>query len=250
MDSWLAKWDPDFSARLADAGFVGLTIPDRVRRTRTRTPASLCGDRGTAGARRARRRALDRRPPGGARPSRLRQRGAAAAAAAPHRRGHVVLGDRDERARRGVRPRRCPDARGRDRRRLAAQRHQGVDQRRARRAPDRRAGPNQPARSAAPPRRLQPVHRADRLRGDHDQPDPADERRTPLQRGGVRRRLRRRRTTCSARSATAGIRSPPSWASNAVGRNGFCPPRRWSSPPSGHSPSRTSTTGRPPRWAT
>ena len=27
VDSWLAKWDPDFSARLADAGFVGLTIP-------------------------------------------------------------------------------------------------------------------------------------------------------------------------------------------------------------------------------
>lgn len=27
VDSWLAKWDPGFSARLADAGFVGLTIP-------------------------------------------------------------------------------------------------------------------------------------------------------------------------------------------------------------------------------
>ena len=27
VDSWLAKWDPDFSARLAEAGFVGLTIP-------------------------------------------------------------------------------------------------------------------------------------------------------------------------------------------------------------------------------
>ncbi len=27
VDSWLAKWDPAFSARLADAGFVGLTIP-------------------------------------------------------------------------------------------------------------------------------------------------------------------------------------------------------------------------------
>jgi alkylation response protein AidB-like acyl-CoA dehydrogenase len=27
VDCWLAKWDPDFSARLADAGFVGLTIP-------------------------------------------------------------------------------------------------------------------------------------------------------------------------------------------------------------------------------
>jgi alkylation response protein AidB-like acyl-CoA dehydrogenase len=27
VDSWLANWDPDFSARLACAGFVGLTIP-------------------------------------------------------------------------------------------------------------------------------------------------------------------------------------------------------------------------------
>jgi alkylation response protein AidB-like acyl-CoA dehydrogenase len=27
VDSWLAKWDPAFSARLAEAGFVGLTIP-------------------------------------------------------------------------------------------------------------------------------------------------------------------------------------------------------------------------------
>ncbi len=29
VDCWLAKWDPEFSARLADAGFVGLTIPTR-----------------------------------------------------------------------------------------------------------------------------------------------------------------------------------------------------------------------------
>ncbi len=27
VDCWLARWDPDFSARLAGAGFVGLTIP-------------------------------------------------------------------------------------------------------------------------------------------------------------------------------------------------------------------------------
>lgn len=27
VDSWLSKWDPGFSVRLADAGFVGLTIP-------------------------------------------------------------------------------------------------------------------------------------------------------------------------------------------------------------------------------
>lgn len=27
VDSWLSKWDPDFSVRLADAAFVGLTVP-------------------------------------------------------------------------------------------------------------------------------------------------------------------------------------------------------------------------------
>src|SRR5689334_5585410 len=49
--------------------------------------------------------------------------------------------------------------------------------------------------------------------------------------------------TCSARSATAGTRSPPNWASNAVGRNASCPPRHSCSPRSGRSPSATSTTG-------
>ncbi len=29
VDSWLGGWDPEFSARLGDAGFVGLTIPHR-----------------------------------------------------------------------------------------------------------------------------------------------------------------------------------------------------------------------------
>ena len=29
VDSWLGGWDPEFSARLGDAGFVGLTIPPR-----------------------------------------------------------------------------------------------------------------------------------------------------------------------------------------------------------------------------
>ena len=27
VDCWLSRWDTDFSIRLADAGFVGLTIP-------------------------------------------------------------------------------------------------------------------------------------------------------------------------------------------------------------------------------
>jgi hypothetical protein len=27
VDCWLARWDAEFSIRLADAGFVGLTIP-------------------------------------------------------------------------------------------------------------------------------------------------------------------------------------------------------------------------------
>ena len=37
----LSRWDADFSARLGDAGFVGLTIPDRVRRARAWPSAPL-----------------------------------------------------------------------------------------------------------------------------------------------------------------------------------------------------------------
>ena len=64
VDSWLGGWDAEFSARLGDAGFVGLTIPHRVRRPRAWTPAPLRRDRGAAGPRCSGGRALDRRPPG------------------------------------------------------------------------------------------------------------------------------------------------------------------------------------------
>ena len=98
VDAWLSSWDDEFSARLADAGFLGLTIPRGVRRARAEPSAPLRGDRGVAGRRRAGGRALDRRPPGRSRPAGLRHRGATAAAAAEDRCGTVLFGDRDERA--------------------------------------------------------------------------------------------------------------------------------------------------------
>ena len=102
VDSWLAKWDPDFSARLADAGFVGLTIPaeygghglghlhryvvtEELLAHGAPVAAHWIADRQVAPALLV-----------------VRHRRAAAPAPAAHRRGHALLGDRDERARRGV----------------------------------------------------------------------------------------------------------------------------------------------------
>ena len=220
VDAWLSSWDDQFSARLADAGFLGLTIPREYGGHGLQPSAPLRGNRGVAGRRRAGGRALDRRPPGRSRPVGLRLRGATAAAAAENRCGAVLLGDRDERAAGRVRP--CGSRReGHPHRgRLAAVGHQGVDQRRASGAPDRRAGPHQPRRPRPAPCRIQPVHRAHRLGGHHDQPDRADVRRTPFQRGDLRRGLHRRQPTCSARSAPAGTRSPRNCPSSAAAPSG------------------------------
>ena len=117
VDSWLARWDADFSARLGDAGFVGLTIPNEYggRRLghlhryvvteellaqgrpspRTGSPivSSLCVVV-------------------------IRHRGTASRVAAGHRRGPDIRRDRDEGARRGVRPGSGQDAGDADRRRM------------------------------------------------------------------------------------------------------------------------------------
>ena len=70
---------------------------------------------------------------------------------------------------------------------------------------------------------------------------------TPLQRGSVRRRSSFPMPTCSAKSATAGTRSPPNCRSNAAGPNGSCPPVPCCSPPSAHwAAGRCPTTAPPP----
>ncbi len=86
---------------------------------------------------------------------------------------------------------------------------------------------------------LSPVHRRARLAGRADPPDPAADRRPPLQRGGVRPRLRARRAWCSARSAPAGSRSPASWRSSAAARSGSCRRSRCWPPWSGSWPGTT-----------
>ena len=225
---------PRSACRLADAGFVGLTIPAEYGgRGRWDLSAPLRRDRGTARPRRPGRGALDRRPqvaPGllayGTEEQRRRLLPRIAAG-----RLYSAIGMSEHGA--GSDLAAVADQGDPHRRRLAAQRHQGLDQRRASRPSGRRAGPHQPAGPRASARRLQPVHRADRPAGRHDQPHRADERRAPLQRGAVRRRPRSPTPTCSARSATGGTRSPPSSASNAAGRNASCPPRRCCSRSSG-----------------
>ena len=85
VDCWLSSWDTDFSIRLAEAGFIGLTIPVEYG---GRAPADGTGylhryvvTEELLAARRAGGGALDRRPPGGPRAAGVRDRGTAAASA-------------------------------------------------------------------------------------------------------------------------------------------------------------------------
>ena len=167
VDSWLARWDAGLLRATGRRGVRRSDHPHRVRRTRAGASAPLRGDRGTAGTRCACRRALVLRSPVRAVAVVVRNRRAAPGIAAGHRRRPDARGDRDERARRGVRPGRGQDASEARRRRLDTQRHQGVDERCPPGASDSRAGPHQPARSGPPACRLQPVHRRAGLTGHH-----------------------------------------------------------------------------------
>ncbi len=127
--------------------------PQAVRRPWTRPSAPIRGDRGTAAGRRPGGRALVRRPPGRPGAADLWDRGAARTHPAPDRRRALLLRDRHERTAGGFGPGRGGDPGHPHRRRLGAQRPQGVDQRRASGAPGGGAGPDQPAGSRTPARR-------------------------------------------------------------------------------------------------
>ena len=77
--------------------------------------------------------------------------------------------------------------------RLAAHRHQGVDLRRARGGRVLRARPLGAARPGPPARGAEPVHRRPAGAGGDDPPDHLDGRGPPLQRGAPRRGVRPRR---------------------------------------------------------
>lgn len=164
IDSWLARWDGEFSARLADAGFVGLTIPTEYgghglgHLHRYVVTEELLAH----GAPVAAHWFADRQFA----PSLLsygsdEQRKEFLPVIAKGRL-HAAIGMSEHDA---GSDRRGQDARRAGRRRLVAERHQGVDQRRTSRATDRRAGPHQPARSRTSPRRVQPVLRGAGLPG-------------------------------------------------------------------------------------
>ena len=192
VDSWLARWDAEFSARLGDAGFVGLTIPTEY------------GGRGLGHLHRyvVTEELLAHGAPVAAHwfadrqfaPSLLsygsdEQRREFLPVIAAGRL-HAAIGMSEHE--RGIRPGCGQDASESGRRRLVPQRHQGVDQRCPPGASDRRAGPHQPARSRASACRFQPILRIAGLTGHHHRSDRADGWRTPLQRGDVRRRVRLR----------------------------------------------------------
>ena len=161
VDSWLGGWDPEFSARLGDAGFVGLTIPHRYgghglghlhRYVVTEellvhgapVAAHWIADRQVApgllayGNEEQRQRLLPRIAAG---------RFYSSIGMSEHGAGSDLAAVQTKATEDGGR--------------LAAERHQGVDQRRASRASGRRAGPHQPARSRASTCRVQSVPGAD-----------------------------------------------------------------------------------------
>jgi len=154
VDSWLSCWDEGFSARLGDAGFLGLTIPPEY---------------GGHGLGHLHRYVVTEE---------LLAQGAPVAAhwiadrqVAP---GLLSYGNEEQRQRLRFRPRCRPGPSCSGRGRLGPHRHEGVDQRCTPRPPGCRTGPNQPTRSRASACRIQPVPGAVSRPRHHDQPDRAD----------------------------------------------------------------------------
>ena len=148
-------------------------LAEAVRRRRALVPRPLHLHRGAARGRRARRRALGRRPPERTALHPLRQRRAEAhLPAADHARRGLLL-DRHERARRRLRPGVDPQQGRARRRRLAPDRHQDLDLGRAPQPLDDRAGAHRaPGRRS--PRRDEPVPGRSQVVGrPHRPPDHA-----------------------------------------------------------------------------
>ena len=250
-DVWLSGWDERFTKELARRGWLGMTIPVEYGGHGARLLDRYVVTEELLGAGRAGRGALGRRPPGRPRPAaRTAPRSSGARFLPGDRRGRVLLRHRHERARLRLRPGRA-----------------------CARAPSRStAGGCSPARKVwtsgahrahdfvvlARTEPARPAHRHAgfsqfivRLRrpGVTIGPILLDERRTPLQRGHLRRRVRPRREVLGE----IGDGWHQVTAELAFERSG--PERILSTPrccrrSSGElAPDRLSTTARPPRSA-
>ena len=192
-DSWLSGWDEAFTRRLAERGWVGMTIPPewgghgRSALDRYVVTEELLA----AGAPVAAHWIADRQIA----PSLLRygsdelkQRYLPRIAAGtcffaiglsePDSGSDLAVRTDPGRARRG---------------RLEGVGHEGVDQRRPPRARVHRAAAHRTGLGGTAARRAEPVHRRTRPPGRDDQADRVDDRRAPLQRGRPRRRVHPRR---------------------------------------------------------
>ena len=122
-----AAWDEDFTAALAERGWLGMTVPVEYGGHGRTLPRTVRRHRGTARRRRPRRRALDRRPADRPVAAQVRHRGAEDRVPARGSRAGVLLRHRDERTGLGLRPGQRAHPRRPGRRRLAVDRHQGLD---------------------------------------------------------------------------------------------------------------------------
>ena len=184
-----------FQARLAEAGLAGLTYPEEYGGAGLTLEHERSTRRGP-GLPAAGRRVRDQPRHVPADAQRVRHRGAEAAVhARQHRRRDAVVPD-VLRAGRRLRRRQPPDPGRARRRRVGAQRPEGVDHAGPR---VRLRHPHRPHRPrAAQARRDLDVHRRHARARRRDPADPPDRRRSPLQRGVLHRRPRSRPTGCSA----------------------------------------------------
>ena len=169
-------------------------LAEEIWRPRALVPRALCGDRGNARRQRADAALLRRRPP--------ERPGAAEIRAREHQDGHPaahlprrgLLRDRHERAEFRLRPVRGEDPRHQDRRRLSDQRHQDLDLVGPYRRLHDRDLPHLAADQGEPPPRPDAVPGQDEAAGHPGEPDRPDHRAVRIQRGGVHRLLRARRS--------------------------------------------------------
>ena len=186
-----ASWNtfsPEFSKALGQEGLDRHHLAQAVRRQRAQLPRPLRRHRGAAGQQRARRRALGGRPPVRPAAAALRQRGAAPGDPAAGSRRRMLLLDRHERARFGLRPRLGAHARRAGAGRLPRQRHQGLDLGRASQPLLHRAGAHLgPAWRS--PQGAEPVPGRSQDAGHHHPADHQPRRPPRLERGHLQRRL-------------------------------------------------------------
>ena len=147
------------SPRIGAKGWIGMTWPKKIRRSRAQLPRALRGHRGIPRRERAGAPAFRRRPPERPDPAEIRARARQDGHPAAHLPRRGLLRHRHERAGLGLGPVRCENAGDEDERRLAHQRHQDLDQQCAHRRLHDRPVSHLAADQGEPPPRADPVPR-------------------------------------------------------------------------------------------